>query len=382
MESETNSVKPEAALSHEENGVVQVHLQGGWTLGTPCPPVSDVLRELTAVAKVQKVTFDSKDLKKWGSSLVSYVSKLKASCTEMDVPVDDTGLPEGVRRLLDLAAAASGGKTAGAAKPRESFVARVGTAFLDNVAAFQKQIVFAGAATLAFGNLLRGKARYRPSELGLQIQQCGADALGIVTVISILVGTIVAFMGAVQLKMFGAQMYVADMVAIGMTREMAALMTGIIMAGRTGAAFAAQLGTMQVNEEIDALQTMGFDPMEFLVLPRMLALILMMPLLYIYSTALGILGGALIGVGLLDLTPMQYWIRTTQIIGLDDIGAGLIKSAVFGVLVAVSGCMRGIQCGRSASAVGEAATQAVVTGILYIIISDAVLSIVFTITGF
>ena len=193
---------------------------------------------------------------------------------------------------------------------------------------------------------------------------------------------ILAFLGSVQLKLFGVEIFIADAVAIGMAREMGALMTGILMAGRTGAAFAARLGTMQVNEEIDALRTLGFSPMEFLVLPRVLALVLMMPLLTIYADLLGILGGAAVGIGMLDLSPAQYYHQTVNAIDARAILAGLVKSAVFGVLVAFSGCLQGIRCGRSASAVGEATTAAVVNAIVYIVVADALLSVIYVVTGF
>jgi phospholipid/cholesterol/gamma-HCH transport system permease protein len=209
----------------------------------------------------------------------------------------------------------------------------------------------------------------------LIIQDCGAQALPIVSLISFLVGLILAFMGAVQLKLFGAQIYVADMVGIAMVREMGAMMTGIIMAGRTGASFAAQLGTMQVNEEIDALTTLGISPMEFLVLPRMLALILMMPLLTLYSNLMGILGGFLVGVGMLDLTPMQYFQETRVAVDLTNISLGVFKSVVYGIMIALAGCLRGMQCGRSASAVGAAATSAVVSAIVLIVVSCGLFAI-------
>jgi phospholipid/cholesterol/gamma-HCH transport system permease protein len=183
-------------------------------------------------------------------------------------------------------------------------------------------------------------------------------------------------MGAIQLRQFGAQIYVADLVGIGMTREMAALMAGIIMAGRTGAAFAAQLGTMQVNEEIDALKTLGISPMEFLVLPRMLALVLMMPLLTLYGDLLGILGGVVVGTGILNLSLTEYLVETQNAVHLNSFVVGLVKSVVFGALVAIAGCLRGMQCGRSAQAVGEAATSAVVMGIVSIVAADGVFAVI------
>src|SRR4029453_1089755 len=171
------------------------------------------------------------------------------------------------------------------------------------------------------------------------------------------------------------QIFTAALVAIAVAREMGAIMTGIIMAGRTGAAFAAQLGTMQVNEEIDALATMGIPPMEFLVLPRMLALMLMMPLLCAYADMVGMLAGLLIGTGLLYMSLVEYVNETRKAVALVDCGLGLFKSVVFGALVALAGCLRGMQCGRSASAVGAAATSAVVTGIVWIIASDGLFAV-------
>jgi phospholipid/cholesterol/gamma-HCH transport system permease protein len=229
--------------------------------------------------------------------------------------------------------------------------------------------------------MMTARARFQSRDLWVLIQECGVQALPIVSLISVLVGLILAFVGAVQLQQFGAQIFVADLVAIAMTREMGAMMAAIIMAGRTGAAFAAQLGTMQVNEEIDALKTLGISPIDFLVLPRMTALILMLPLLTIYADVLGIIGGALVGVVMLDLPPILYWNQTVQAITLNDVLLGVGKSAVFGVLIALSGCLRGIQSGRSASAVGAAATSAVVTAIVLIVVFDGIFAVIANILG-
>jgi phospholipid/cholesterol/gamma-HCH transport system permease protein len=205
--------------------------------------------------------------------------------------------------------------------------------------------------------------------------------LPIVSLISLLVGLILAFVGAIQLEMFGAQIYVANLVGIATAREMGAMMTAIIMAGRTGAAFAAQLGTMQVNEEIDALRTFGVEPMDFLVLPRMLALILTMPILCLYADLLGLAGGAIVGVGMLDISMTQYIQQTISGLTITDFMVGLVKSAIYGIIVALSGCLRGMQCGRSASAVGLAATSAVVMGIVLIIVTDGLFAVVTNILG-
>jgi phospholipid/cholesterol/gamma-HCH transport system permease protein len=240
---------------------------------------------------------------------------------------------------------------------------------------------FMGEATVAFLRLLRGKAQYRRTDLWLIMESCSGQALPIVALISFLVGMILAFIGAVQLALFGAEIYVADLVGVAMVRLMAAIMTGIVMAGRTGGAFAAQLGTMQVNQEIDSLKTLGLSPMEFLVLPRMLALALMMPLLTLFANVMGILGGAMATVTLPDINLIQFFNQLVGAVSLWDLGIGLFSSALFGVIVAVAGCMRGMQCGRSASAVGDAATSAVVTAIVGIIGTTAVITIMTKVLG-
>ena len=240
---------------------------------------------------------------------------------------------------------------------------------------------FIGEAALALGRLLTGRARFRKTDFIKLLRECGADALPIVSMISLLVGLILAFVGAIQLMMFGAQIYVANLVGIAMVRVLGAVMTGIIMTGRTGAAFAAQLGTMQVNEELDALETLGISPMEFLVLPRMLALTIMMPLLCLYADLMGILGGLIVGVTMLDISLIEYWNQSMDAIGLANLWVGLFNSFVFGILVALSGCLRGIQCGRSASAVGEATTSAVVTGIVSITVATALITVMCNIIG-
>jgi phospholipid/cholesterol/gamma-HCH transport system permease protein len=257
-----------------------------------------------------------------------------------------------------------------------SWLASIGTRVLDGWKGAVTMVSFIGEAVLSLGRLFIGRARFRRADLLLFIQECGAQALGIVTLISFLIGLILAFMGAMQLRQFGAVIYTADLVGLGMTREMGAVMTGVIIAGRTGAAFAAQLGTMQVNEEIDAMVTMGIPPMDFLVLPRMLALILMMPLLCIYADMIGMLAGVFIGTGMLDLSLTEYVNETRKAVDLVDFGLGVFKSAVFGALIALAGCLRGMQCGRSAAAVGAAATSAVVTGIVWIIASDGVFAVI------
>ena len=192
---------------------------------------------------------------------------------------------------------------------------------------------------------------------------------------------IFAFVGVVQLKLFGAGIYTADLVAIAMFREMAAIMTAIIMAGRTGAAYAAEIGTMKVNEEVDALTTLGMNPVDFLVTPRIIALILMMPILTMYSSLMGILGGATVGLAMLDASVEQYVEHTINAVNLSSLFGGLFKAIVYGSLVALAGCMQGMNCGGSAMAVGQSTTRAVVMGIVLIVVSAAILTVIYTNLG-
>jgi phospholipid/cholesterol/gamma-HCH transport system permease protein len=358
-----------------------VRLSGSWRLDERLPTPAEVREKLESIPAIRRMAFDTQGVTAWDSGLLTFLGKVIAENDRHRIETDRSGFPEGVRRLLALATAVPGRGDASQGGPPPSLLARFGTGAVAAVRQTQSMLAFLGEAFVSFRKLLRGTARFRRVDLLLIVQECGAQALPIVTLISFLVGVILAYVGAVQLRQFGAQIYVADLVGIAMTREMGAMMAAIIMAGRTGAAFAASLGTMQVNEEIDALTTLGIPPMEFLVLPRMLALAAMMPLLCVYADLVGILGGATVGVNMLDLGSVEYFVRSSSAISLKDVVAGLIKSGVFGVLVAVAGCLRGMECGRSSAAVGWAATSAVVTGIVLIIVSDALMTVIFNIIG-
>lgn len=361
---------------------LRLSLSGSWRAADDRSEPTAWLHEVSHLAGITRIQFRDDGILEWDSTLLIFLRSLSLTAGSRDLHLDLTELPEGVRRLIHLAEAVPERKGARRSGSTSFWLARVGERFTKGCGDFRESVKFLGELTLAFFAMLRGKARYRKSDLFAIIQDCGPEALPIISLISFLVGMILAFLGSVQLRMFGAEIFIANAVALGMVREMGALMTAIIMAGRTGAAFAARIGTMQVNEEVDALQTMGFSPMEFLVLPRAFALIIMMPLLTIYANVLGILGGATIGILMLDLTPAQYFHQTIGAINLRDVAAGLIKSSVFGILVALSGCMQGIRCGRSASAVGEATTAAVVNAIVYIVVADSLISILFVLTGF
>jgi phospholipid/cholesterol/gamma-HCH transport system permease protein len=383
MEAATEDITAPCELGFDrpENDTLLVRLKGSWTIGHKLPSGAEVQRQVESDPAIKQITFDTRELSGWDSGLLSFLTKIINQSSAKNITVNQEGLPEGVRRLIDLAFAVPERKGARKEAVREPLLDRIGASTITAGQSSIDTLNFIGEAFVAFLKFLVGKARFQRSELILTIQQCGAQALPIVSLISVLVGLILAFIGAVQLMMFGAQIFVADLVAIAMVRVMGAVMVGVIMAGRTGAAFAAQIGTMQVNEEIDALQTLGISPMEFLVLPRMLALVMMMPLLCVYADLMGILGGFIVGVGMLDLTVTQYINQTVKALNLYHFFIGILHALVFGVLVALAGCLRGIQCGRSASAVGQATTSAVVTSIVSIVLATAIITIVANILG-
>ncbi len=372
-----------AQISFEPSGgqTLLVVLAGPWTIESQLPSAAEIEKQVAATAGVRRIAFKTNGISEWDSALLTFLIKVAETCSKHDLAFNKGGLPEGVARLIALATAVAERKGARKKTVAEPFLSRVGSAAIEWRHSIDETLAFIGDATLALLKFFTGRASFRRQDLVLFIQQCGADALPIVTLISLLVGLILAFVGAVQLMMFGAQLYVANLVGISMVRVMGAVMTGIVMAGRTGAAFAAQLGTMQVNEEIDALKTMGISPMEFLVLPRMLALVLMMPLLCIYADLMGVLGGLIVGVGMLDIGLIEYVNQTRASLNISFFLIGIMQAVIFGVLVALAGCLRGMQCGRSASAVGQATTSAVVTSIVAIIVATGIVTVVCNMLG-
>jgi len=235
--------------------------------------------------------------------------------------------------------------------------------------AFLGEMLLTGVA--AFG----GRWRFRAQDLWQVAADCSARAVPIVTVVNLLVGAILAFVGAVQLRKFGAGLYVADLVGIAVAREMAAIITAVVMAGRTGAAFAAELATMQANEEIDALDVLGLAATDFLVLPRMIALLAVMPLLYAFGCLAGLAGGMLVSIGLLDVSAAAYLQRTAEAMSWTHLALGAAKSVVFGATLGLVGCYCGLYAKRNAAGVGVATTRAVVTSIVAIIVIDAVFAV-------
>jgi phospholipid/cholesterol/gamma-HCH transport system permease protein len=359
-----------AFTANPQGDATDLRLTGNWR--TPAPPAIDDLRNAIDNARAVRISAD--DTFAWDSQAMTRVFQLARYCEEKDIALDIGALPDGMQKLLAVATAV---------KPQTSTPPHGRSAMEKLRATLQKArdgglelVEFVGAATIAFTRLLSGRANTRVRDIFYFIEQCGPQAIGIVGLISVLVGMILAYLGSVQLRLFGAEVYVANLVAVGMVREMGALMTGVIMAGRTGAAYAAQLGAMQSNEEVDAITTLGLSPMEYLVLPRLLALIAVMPLLCVFSNVLGLVGGAVVAAGM-DVGFTQFVAQAREAVSAGDIFAGLFKSLVFAALIATAGCQAGLRSGRSSAAVGQATTRAVVNAIVYLVIADAALNILY-----
>jgi phospholipid/cholesterol/gamma-HCH transport system permease protein len=358
-----------------DSGTMVVEIAGDWLERSALPAVSAVEREL-AGAGVKALEFDAHQLGRWDSALMVRILALHDLCDKGKIEFRARTLPAGLAKLIALSEAVPEKTDAVRQETTPTFLQRVGESGLAAWTGAADMLRFTGENVLALLKMVRGRAQFRWSDTFLVMQQCGPQALAIVTLINFLIGLILAFVGATELARFGASIYTADLVAVAAVREMGCIMTGIILCGRTGAAFAAQLGTMKVNQEIEAFQTFGISPIEFLVLPRMLALILMMPLLCVFADLIGIAGGFLVSTLMLDVTPALYLHRTIASIQLAAFLLGVFKGAFFGVIIALTGCLRGMQCGTNAAAVGQATTSAVVTGITWIIASDGLFAVI------
>lgn len=358
----------------KEPDVLLARLSGDWR--QMCTPKLEAVRQTLSEGQPLKVLeFDTAGLSGWDSRFVAFISQCGEMARCRRIEVRDDGLPEGVRRLLALARAAPEREDSRQAVVKGRFLQRIGERTIRGWEGTLGLFTFLGQNLIALGDLLRGRAQFQWCDAFLVMEQTGPQALGIVALINFLVGLILAFVGSIELGHFGATLYVANLVGVAVVREMGPIMTGIIMCGRTGAAFAAELGTMKVNEEINALETFGISPMEFLVLPRMVALLLMMPFLCVFANLVGVAGGYVVSLTVLHTSSAAYIHRTIQAIDQKSFILGLVKGTFFGFLVAYTGCLRGMQSGYTAEAVGHATTRAVVTGITAIIAADGIFAV-------
>ena len=364
----------------KDGKVLDVTFSGNWLLRSPRPDLNQALEEFSSLAKGSKVQMHFKRLGQWDTGLMIFLQECYTEGMERDLEMVEVDPPEGVAQLLMLTRAVPE-KDTGKSDSKSNTVEQLAHYAHEIFAGTCVFLSFVGEVVLSFSRMIRGKKVFRMVDCAQVLYQCSCSALPIVSLISLLTGLTMAFVGAVQLQKFGAAIYVADLVGLAMVREMGALMTAIVMTGRTGASFAAHLGNMRVSEEIDAFKTMGIQPIDFLVLPRLIALVLLMPLLSMYANLIGIFGGYLVGVLMLDMSPSLYIQQTINAMELTDVWTGEIKSFFFGMVVAASGCFYGILCGQSSAAVGQAVTRSVVSGITFIIVVDAIFAVIFHIMG-
>ena len=363
---------------HREGTRLNFTLTGAWRRDDSPPRFSSASDR---PARGDHLFIDATSVESWDSSLVSLVLQAQRQGEAVGFNVS-WQLPSGADRLLQLALAVPPSRASSGDKPDSLTAWLVTLALALNPVHVSERIgremmrsaEFIGALLVAGLAAMTGQARTRTVDAMRFGFQSGPNALPIISLTSFLVGMILGYLGAVQLQQFGAGIYVANLVTVGILREMGALMTAIILAGRTGAAYAAQLGTMRVNEEVDAIEILGVSIIEFLVLPRVVAVIIMMPLLTLYADVLGILGGGIVASGL-GISPLQYWTQVQGSVGLDHLLVGLVKSVVFGALVGIAGCRAGLDAARNSEGVGKATTTAVVVALIYLIVADALINV-------
>ncbi len=351
---------------------VLVTLTGDWSARDGLAGDPGAVDAVVKQAGSGGLRFDGGALGSWDSGLLVFLAGLREAAQAAGIGFDDGGLPVAARRLLALVPLAPPAATP---RPGPGPVARLGTAAIGVWSGFLSVNAFTGELVLRLGAMARGRLTMRGRDLLACVKEAGIDALVIVSIVNILVGGILAFVGAIQLRKFGADIYVANLVGIAVVREMAALMTAIVMAGRTGGAYAAHIATMQGNEEIDALRAIGIPVVDYLLFPRIGALCFTMPFLYLYGAAVALFGGFLVAVLMLHLTPGQFMSHVRDAVNFNQVLFGLVKSLTFGAAIALIGCRVGLSAGRSAADVGRAATSAVVIGIVWVIALDAMFAV-------
>jgi phospholipid/cholesterol/gamma-HCH transport system permease protein len=355
-----------------DGGTALVTLNGDW-LGDEAVVPPDRVAGLLDRRVVTSVTFDSRELGRWDSSLLLFLAALRHSSARQDIAFEQSGFPESARKLLALLPA--GNVEADAIPEHQRLVVRVGQWCLNRGSQFGAETALLGSLMLRIVPAMRGRTQMRGVDLLAGMQDAGIRALPVVALVNVLVGGIIAFMGSVQLRKFGADIYVADLVGIAIVREMGPLMTAVVMCGRTGGAYAAEIATMKGSDEIDALKAIGIPLDDYLVLPRVTSLTGMMPLLYFYGSAVGIIGGFAVALLILPVSASIFFDEMRANVTAGEIVFGFTKSLVFGFYIALVSCRIGLAAGRSSADVGRAATTATVTGIVGVIVIDSIFAV-------
>ncbi len=372
-------MKPDACICHiteKSRGDVSLHFTGRMDMENAAP----LLREIPALIAAMSPASVTADLEKvtyfddFGALVLFEIRQLANSLkAEFHIVASDAKV-KSILSQIDFDAK----EALPSVKKKRSFnmPVRLGQSLIAEASNIKFMISFVGSLALSLLRVCLNPKLLRMDDTINHIEKTGADALPIVALISFLLGLIMAFMSSIQFRQFGAGIYVASLVAFAMVSELGPIMTAIVVAGRSGSAFAAEIGTMKISEEIDALFTMGFDPVLFLAVPRLIAAVIVVPLLALFSNLFAISGGLVVGIFMLDLTPNTYIKQTLEVLTLTEVLWGMFKSGAFALLIAWIGCLRGFQAKGGASAVGGAATSAVVSSIFLIILFDSIFAVV------
>lgn len=372
---QTSSSAPSWSLQ-ESKDTLCLALKGTWDIHTQNGarfPQDGFSSASSTVGKTLIV--DTSALQNWDVSLISFLWSVKRAASQVSLPLDEKSLPASAQRLLALLPDKPPEVTP-RPQNKERLLSRMGGKCLNSLTEVGTMASLAVDVARGAARAMHGKSAMRLKDLLVDIWNAGPSALLIVSIVNFLVGSILAFVGLIELRKFAAEIYVTNLVGIASAREISAIMTAIIMAGRTGGAYAARISTMLGNEEIDALQVTGIPVSGYILLPSILSLVIMMPLLYLYGTVVSIFGGFVVSMSMMDISPVGYWLATFDGVDLNQFIFGFIKSLFFAAFIALAACRVGLKAGRSAADVGIAATRAVVIGIVGIIALDAVFAII------
>jgi len=358
----------------------EIRIRGSLRFAEAAPLWTELRRLETSASRGQTLNFEMSAVQRIDGGAMALLACVRGELQRRGVKSEFVAADAHVQRIIHL----YGGDHAVARLKRRrplSTLDQLGRATVSILREVQLVLAFFGQMVVSAAGVLRSPRSANWRELPVTMERSGADAVPIIILINFLVGLAMAFQAAAQLKQFGANILVADLIGISICRELGPLMTAIVVCGRSGAAFAAELGFMQVNEEIDALRTVGFGPMRYLVLPRALALIIVVPLLALLADVAGVLGGLVVGVTNLDLTARGYLSQTARVVSLWDISSGIVKSVVFAFAVALIACQQGLATSGGAEGVGRRTTSTVVITMFTLILLDAVITILFQVAG-
>jgi phospholipid/cholesterol/gamma-HCH transport system permease protein len=386
-----NTASPPTVSVSRDGGAAVVRLSGTWRLRDGLRPVGDVTHALEASPPPRRVHLDAAAVEAWDTSLVVFLTRVYDSCSEREVGLDTSGLPKEALRLLELArqgAVLEGGAQRAltdrsprerrlAARGREPWTESIGWWGIHSFRSLGGKFDFFGSTMLSCVRMLLGRTRRLRTRFPYLLQQAGVETLPVVAVMGFAIGAVLALITTGQLEKLGATPLVARIVSIAVLREMGALMVGIAIAGRLGAAIAAEIASMVAYREVDVLRVVGVDPFDYMIAPRVLALAIAGPLLVVYANTLGLLGGLFVGVTAVGLPAQEYIERTRAVLTLKHMLAGLIKGLAFGVVTSLVAGYYGLNSGRTAGAVGWAVRKAVVAAVVGVVVIDAAITLIF-----